>query len=329
MPSKSRAINNEFVCDSRIRRHTRLPCAAFILSWYRMSAFASYPIVRVAHPHGFTQAGWDLHPVDAKGTLVFVHGNPSSKFLFRHLIDAAAKNYRCIAMDHIGMGDSDKPDAGAYDFHFEQRVDDMERFLAAREVQGKITLVVHDWGGVIGLRYAQRHPERIARLLIMNTAAFPLIAGKKLPKEIAFVRNTWLGGLLCKYANAFQRGAVWKGVVRKLAPEVAKGYLSAHPNAHDCEAILRFVRDIPLQSTERGHDKLVSLAQFLPSLAHLPIQLQWGLRDFVFDADYLAEFRRYFPGAECFAYENAGHWLTEDAHAEMLPRFVQFLARTD
>jgi cis-3-alkyl-4-acyloxetan-2-one decarboxylase len=291
--------------------------------------FNQAELVRVKHSHGFTQAGWDVAPAEPKGTIVFVHGNPSSKFLFRHLIAGASARYRCVAVDHIGMGDSDKPDRGSYDFHFDQRVDDLAHFLDERSVSGKITLVVHDWGGVIGLRYAQRHPERIARLVISNTAAFPLLPGKKLPKEIAFVRNTWLGGFLCRYANAFQRGAVWRGVVGKMAPEIAKGYLAAHPNAHDCEAILRFVRDIPIKPSERGYDKLASLEKFLPSLAHLPVQLAWGLQDFVFDKDYLAEFQRIFPHAESHAYVDAGHWLYEDVHDQMLPRLMAFLQRTD
>ena len=129
--------------------------------------------------------------------------------------------------------------------------------------------------------------------------------------------------------NALQRGAVWRGVVGKMAPEIANGYLGAHPNAHDCEAILRFVRDIPLKPSERGYDKLLSLEQFLPSLAHLPIQLQWGLQDFVFDKDYLAAFQRIYPNAETHAYPDAGHWLTEDAHARMVPAFMAFLQRTN
>lgn len=225
-----------------------------------MSVNSLFPVVEHRHSHGFVQRAWDVSPENPRGTLVFVHGNPSSKFLFRAMIAAASEHYRCIAPDHIGMGDSDKPDRDAYDFHFEQRVDDLEAFLQSRNVPGPITLIVHDWGGVIGLRYAQRHPERVARLVIMNTAAFPLLPGKKLPKEIALVRNTWIGGVLCKYANAFQRGAVWKGVVKSMPAEVAKGYLSAHRNAHDCEAILRFVRDIPLKEGDRGLEHLQSLA---------------------------------------------------------------------
>lgn len=294
-----------------------------------MSVNTLFPVVEHRHPHGFVQRGWDVGPENPRGTIVFVHGNPSSKFLFRSMIAAAKDHYRCIAPDHIGMGDSDKPDRDAFDFHFEQRVDDLEAFLQARNVTGPVSLVVHDWGGVIGLRFAQRHPEQVVRLVIMNTAAFPLLPGKKLPKEIALVRNTWIGGVLCKYANAFQRGAVWKGVVKTLPSDVAKGYLSAHRNAHDCEAILRFVRDIPLKAGDRGMEQLQSLAAFLPKLSHLPIQLQWGLRDFVFDADYLAAFQAVFPRAQTHAYEQAGHWLTEDVPEVLVPRFIEFLHSTE
>lgn len=294
-----------------------------------MSVNTLFPVVEHRHGNGFVQRGWDVSPESPLGTIVFVHGNPSSKFLFRSMIAAACRSYRCIAPDHIGMGDSDKPDRDAYDFHFEQRVDDLAAFLQSREISGPVTLVVHDWGGVIGLRYAQRFPELVRRLVIMNTAAFPLLAGKKLPKEIALVRNTWIGGVLCKYANAFQRGAVWKGVVKTLPAEIAKGYLAAHRNAHDCEAILRFVRDIPLKQGDRGLEHLQSLAAFLPQLSKLPIQLQWGLQDFVFDADYLAAFQAVFPNAQSFAYEQAGHWLTEDVPELLVPRFIEFLRSTE
>lgn len=280
------------------------------------------------HPHGFTQRGWDTGGME-KPTLVFVHGNPSSKHLFRHLIAACAPNYRCIAVDHIGMGESDKPNRGDYDFHFETRVDDLEHVLSHLNATGSITLIVHDWGGIIGLRYAQRHPGRLVRLVINNTATFPLLAGKKLPFAIGFIRDSWIGGVVCKYLNGFQRGAVWIGVGAKLSPTAARGYLDAHPNAHDCEAILRFVRDIPLLPADRGFDKITALAEFLPSLSGLPIQINWGMRDFVFDKDYLAEFVRLYPNAEVHRYEAAGHWLTEDAHTEMAPRLLDFLKRTD
>jgi cis-3-alkyl-4-acyloxetan-2-one decarboxylase len=284
---------------------------------------------RFSHPHGFTQAGWDVSPANPKSTLVFIHGNPSNKALFRHLMEAASADYRCIAIDHIGMGESDKPDAGAYDFHFETRVDDLARTLDQLKAGNQLTLVMHDWGGIIGLRYAQRHPERVARLVITNTAAFPLLPHKKLPKEIWFVRNTWLGGVACKYFNAFQRGAVARGVMGTMSDADAKLYTQHHTNAHDCEAILRFVRDIPLGPKDRGYDTLVALQPFFAELAKLPTQIFWGLKDFAFDADYLAEFQRLLPQAGVFKYPNAGHWLTEDAHADMIPRLLEFLQRTD
>jgi cis-3-alkyl-4-acyloxetan-2-one decarboxylase len=280
------------------------------------------------HPHGFTQRGWDTGPRDAP-CLVFVHGNPSSKFLFRHLILAARAQYRCIALDHIGMGDSDKPDRGAYDFHFETRAQDLARCLEHLQPRRPLTLIVHDWGGIIGLRYAQTHPGVLRRLVITNTATFPLLPGKKLPFAIGFIRNSWIGGVVCKYLNGFQRGAVWIGVGKKMLKDDARAYLDAHANPHDCEAILRFVRDIPLSATDRGYDKLLALQEFLPTLRALPIQIHWGMRDFVFDADYLAAFERLYPEAECHRYPDAGHWLMEDAHADMQPRFMRFLQDTE
>jgi cis-3-alkyl-4-acyloxetan-2-one decarboxylase len=292
-----------------------------------------WPLFEVKHAHGLTQRGWDLpaHATHSSGapaaspTIVFVHGNPSSKWLWRHLIDAVDGQFRCVAVDHIGMGDSDKPRADQYDFHFEQRVDDLSACLRALKVDGDVILVVHDWGGVIGLRWAQQNPERVAKLVISNTAAFPLMAHKRLPKEIAFVRNTRLGAWVCQYLNGFQRGAIWKGVVNRLSRTAREGYLRAHRNGAECEAIVRFVKDIPIKPTDRGHDKLVSLHQFMPQLANKPVLLPWGLQDFVFDEDYLREFERLLPNAKAIRYPHAGHWLTEDVHAELCAPFVEFV----
>ena len=116
--------------------------------------------------------------------VVMVHGNPSWSFYYRNLVLALRDRFRCIVPDHIGCGFSDKPGDERYDYTLAQRVADLERLLEHVGGSEKVTLVLHDWGGMIGMAWAARHPERIARLVILNTAAFHLPAEKKFPPAL-------------------------------------------------------------------------------------------------------------------------------------------------
>jgi pimeloyl-ACP methyl ester carboxylesterase len=98
--------------------------------------------------------------------IVMVHGNPTWSFYFRELIKALSPRYRTIVPDHIGCGLSDKPESKNYDYRLKNRVDDLEILIHNLELKEKITLILHDWGGFIGMAYALRHPERIGRFII-------------------------------------------------------------------------------------------------------------------------------------------------------------------
>ena len=111
------------------------------------------------HQYHYLDEG-EGHPV------VMVHGNPSWSFYYRNLAQVLRTTHRVIVPDHIGMGLSDKPSDDAYGYHLEQRVDDLDALLTHLEIDSKITLVVHDWGGMIGMAYATRYPDRISRLVI-------------------------------------------------------------------------------------------------------------------------------------------------------------------
>ena len=101
--------------------------------------------------------------------IVMLHGNPSWSFYFRKMILALRKQYRCIVPDHIGMGLSDKPKGSSYPFTLDQRVNDLEHLLNHLKIKQNLTLIIHDWGGMIGMAYALRHPEKIKRLVVFNT----------------------------------------------------------------------------------------------------------------------------------------------------------------
>ena len=138
-----------------------------------------YPFTGRFHNHG----GLRQHYLDeGQGDpVVMVHGNPSWSFYYRNLVLALRGHYRVIVPDHIGCGLSDKPDDGRYRYTLKQRVDDLDALLDSLGIRERITLVLHDWGGMIGMAYACRYPERIRRLVILNTGAFPLPPTKKFP----------------------------------------------------------------------------------------------------------------------------------------------------
>ncbi len=130
--------------------------------------------------HFLTRAGLTQHYVDEGdgAPVLMLHGNPSWSYLWRRLIVALRAEHRCVAPDHIGMGLSDKPDEDRYAYTLASRVDDLDaltdHLIAAQGAPERgWTVVMHDWGGPIGMAWASRHPERVARLVVLNTAAFP------------------------------------------------------------------------------------------------------------------------------------------------------------
>ncbi len=273
-----------------------------------------------------------LHYLD-EGTgpvVVMVHGNPSWSFYYRNLVLALRDRYRCIVPDHVGCGLSDKPGDEVYDYTLERRVADLERLLDTVAPSGPVTLVVHDWGGMIGMAWASRHPERVARLVVLNTAAFPLPAAKPLPLALRICRDTRLGALLVRGANAFSLAASFVGCKRHPMPgELRRAYRLPYDSWKNRIATLRFVQDIPLSPSDRAYSLVESVAAGLGRFRTIPMLVLWGELDFVFDRHFLTEWERRFPEAEVRRFADAGHYILEDAAEEVVPLIAAFLARTE
>lgn len=117
---------------------------------------------------------FDEGPRDAEETVLVVHGNPTWSFLYRNIAQAMLDDgHRVVALDHIGMGMSDVPLTSEFDYRPRSHADHLEDLVVALDLQN-VTLVVQDWGGPIGLGMATRQPERISRILIMNTWAWSI-----------------------------------------------------------------------------------------------------------------------------------------------------------
>lgn len=276
-------------------------------------------------PHFLEVDGGSLHYLDEGPrdgeVLLFLHGNPTWSFLWRNLVRELSKRYRCIAPDHIGCGLSDKPQDWGY--RLAQHAANVER-LADHLGLERITLVVHDWGGAIGFGLAAKRPTRIARAVVMNTAAF---TGLRAPLRIRACRIPLFGTLAVRGFNAFARAATFMATERGLAPLAKTGLLAPYSNWRDRIATLRFVEDIPLSADHPSHATLLEIERGLERLRELPLCLIWGERDWCFTPDFRREWERRFPAAESHKVEDAGHWVTEDAPGPVLEWISSFLAR--
>ncbi|MDE2490356.1 MAG: alpha/beta fold hydrolase [Elusimicrobia bacterium] len=258
-------------------------------------------------------------------TVLMVHGNPTWSFYFRELVRALRGTHRCLVPDHVGMGLSDRPDDAHYRYTLKRRIDDLDALMGAAAPEGPVTLIVHDWGGMIGMGWAVRHPSRVKAIVAFNTACFRLPAEKKLPPMLGLLRGP-LGTAL--RMSRFARTKVLETCTarKRLAPDVAEGYLSVCDDSLSSRAVQRFVQDIPLKPGDPAWATVVEIESRLHLLRGVPLLLPWGLKDWVFDAAFLKGWGERFPKARVRRFEDCGHFLLEDAPEELVALIADFVA---
>jgi haloalkane dehalogenase len=268
-----------------------------------------------------------LHYLDegAGQPLVFVHGNPTWSFYWRNLILGLRGQARCIAVDHIGCGLSDKPQD--YKYTLAQRIDDTVRLIEQLDLTGA-TLVAHDWGGAIGLGTVQRLPHRFARIVLFNTGAFP---PPFVPWRIGACRTPLLGTVAMRGLNAFARGALSMAVEKpeRMTADVRAGLLAPYDSWAHRVGIDRFVKDIPFSPRHPTWQTLEQIEAGLSALADRRMQLIWGMKDWCFRPECLDRFVGHWPQAEVHRLEDCGHYVVEDAHERIVPLLSSFLARKE
>jgi haloalkane dehalogenase len=273
----------------------------------------------------FDLDGLRYHYIDegAGETLLCVHGNPTWSFAWRNFIKDLSRDYRVVAIDHIGCGFSDKPQK--YEYRLSRHIDNLSRFVVGLDLT-KITLLAHDWGGAIGVGAAGKLRERFARFVLFNTAAF---RSQLIPWRIAVCRWPIIGPLGVRGLNLFARAALWMAVCRRerMTAPVRNGFLAPYGNWHDRVAILRFVQDIPLSPSHPSYGTLVSVEESLAIFQTSPVMFVWGMRDWCFTPVFLDQFLARFPQAESLRLADAGHYVFEDAFAEIVPRVREFLEK--
>jgi haloalkane dehalogenase len=272
-------------------------------------------------PRYLEQDGLRMHYVEegSGDPVLLLHGEPTWGFVYRKLIPPLARVARVVAPDYFGFGRSDKPTRigdYSYDLHYRS----VERFADELELRGT-TVVVHDWGGPIGLRLATERPDRVTRLVILNTG----IGAGRAPSE------EWLR--FREFVRRVGTDLVPGQLVRitcvdELADDVAAAYDAPFPTPESKAGALAFPELVP---TELEHPSTAAMLEVREALTRWerPALVLFSDSDPIFSPRAAERMAARIPGAgpaEIVA--GAGHFLQEEKGEEIAERIVRFLAET-
>jgi cis-3-alkyl-4-acyloxetan-2-one decarboxylase len=283
-----------------------------------ISVYPEYPF----QSHFHTIGSHRLHYIDeGQGpVIIMVHGNPTWSFYYRRLITLLSRENRVIAIDHLGCGLSDKPQD--YDYCLQNHINNLKSLVYQLDIKS-FSLVVHDWGGAIGMGLAAEDPTAVEKVMVLNTAAF---RSQRIPFRIGVCRWPLIGEFLVRALNGFAGPAVFMAVTKKMNKEIASAYLAPYDSWKNRVAVAAFVKDIPLSSAHLSYQTLLRVEQGLQVLQELqpPMMICWGGKDFCFNNHFYDEWCRRFPGAETHYFADSGHYILEDAFGEIAPLAQSF-----
>ncbi len=191
--------------------------------------------------------GSKLHYVEegAGDPVLFLHGNPTSSYLWRNVIPHVSPLARCVALDLIGMGKSDKPDI---EYRFFDHSKYVEGFIEALGLRN-ITFVIHDWGSALGFHYARRHEDDVKGLAFMEAIVRPL-TWAEFPEEgrqiFQSFRTPGVGEQMILENNAFVEQLLPFSVLRKLTDEEMARYREPYPDAQSRRPTWRWPNEVPI-----------------------------------------------------------------------------------
>ena len=265
--------------------------------------------------------GHRMHYVDEGSgpPIVFVHGNPAWSFEFRHLIDGLRSEFRCIAPDHVGFGLSSRSNRRE-DHHPEAHAGRLTALLEHLDVRD-VTLFMTDWGGPIGLDFARKHPDRVGRLVVSNTWAWP-VSRELHFIQFSFMMRSWVGQFLIKRFNIFVNKVMPMALGNKavLTPDVMAHYRNAQPTGarSACAALPGHI----IGAT----DWLRSIWDERGTFIAKPALIFWGFRDIAFRKKELEVWKSELADFRLHEFEDCGHFLAEEAPERILPALRQFMA---
>ncbi|MDH3601898.1 MAG: alpha/beta fold hydrolase [Candidatus Tectomicrobia bacterium] len=278
-------------------------------------------------PHYHQALGVAMHYVDeGQGEpIVMLHGDPTWGYLYRRIIPPLATHYRCIVPDFMGMGKSDVPQT-PFPYRLHHHIEHLEAVLLALDLDA-MTLVLHDWGGPVGLGFTTRHPDRIKRLVLMNTWGVALWPGEPLGRILMLIRS--------KRGERFvleKHGYLEPALVgtphhpEHLTPTALRAYHAPFPTPESRLALLCWTRDIVLHRTDPSYAEMARVEAALDQFHATPVHLIWGMRDPVLPASVLHMWQRQYPQATTYEIAAAGHFLQEDAPEQVAHQIAMFIA---
>lgn len=267
----------------------------------------------------FDVNGQKLHYIDeGEGeTVLFVHGTPSWSFDYRNVIKKLKENYRCVAIDHIGFGLSDKPEH--YDYSTQNHSKTLEKFVLKKQLDD-ITLVVHDFGGVIGLNFAMQYPEKIKRFVILNSW---LWSSKTDPDFIRLskILKSPLVPFLYRYLNFSPRFILPKSFGdSKISKQLLKQYTKPFSDKTERNGALEFAR-----SVLNDQDWFEQCWNKRQAISNKPTLFIWGMKDPVIKPHYLAKFQIGFTNSTTIKLETSGHFPQEEQAETVTNVILDFL----
>ncbi|MFA5910913.1 MAG: alpha/beta fold hydrolase [Vicinamibacterales bacterium] len=262
----------------------------------------------------------DMHYVD-EGTgppVLLVHGTPTWSFEYRHVIAALSKRYRCVAPDHFGFGLSERAPGFAYTP--EAHAEALREFVDQLGLDA-FTLVVHDFGGPIGLPLAVRASSPVRKLVILNTFAWPIDDDRAMAGPAKLIGGA-VGRFLYRYANASQRLIMPSayGDRKLLTKAIHRQYLEVFRDREARVQVLHTLARALLGS--RAHYQ--SLLDALPRL-RVPTLVLWGMKDTAFKPYHLARWQALLPHASVVRLEHSGHWPHEEEPSRVVAEIERFL----
>lgn len=277
----------------------------------------AYPFAQ----HHASLADGRMHYVDeGEGPVVLlVHGTPTWSFEYRHLIEGLRGTHRCVAPDHLGFGLSERP-AGA-EYTPEAHSARLREFVRALGLE-RFTLVVHDFGGPIGLPLALDPELGVERVVVLNSWMWSFV-GDAAMERTARVAGSWLGRFMYRWLNASLRviaPGAW-GDRKKLTPAIHGQYLAPFADRDGRERVLWALARSLMGSTEH-YEGLWARRELL---AAKEVLLVWGMKDPTFGEAALERWMKALPRARVARCEEAGHWPHEEDPAAVIAAVREFV----
>lgn len=255
--------------------------------------------------------------------ILLIHGNPTSKYLWRNIVPYLMPRGRVIAVDLIGMGESGKPDLA---YTYADHIRYLEGFITALDLRD-ITFVVHDWGSALGFDYASRHEENVKGLAFMEALlvpAFPYSSGTVSPRIADFLRTTrdpQTGPELILNQNFFVEVLLPSSVVRELTEAEMDAYRAPFPDPASRKPVLVWPNQIPLDGEPADVAAVVGRYNAWLTATGLPKLHVYASPGIINPPDVVAVLARRLKNYESVYVGQGLHFIQED-HPEAVGRAI-------